>query len=289
MRCNYLLILSLFGLFLPNIGNSQEDTSALLWEITGKKVTSPSYIFGTMHLIPKDDFLFPSHLQDKVKSTEVLIMEIGGLSDQIKMMEHLFLKEGNVFDFFSQPQKDSLFQYLNENLEIDSATAKMQFGRMKPMALMQLFTQQSFGEAPKSYEMSLEKIAKENGMEIQGLETIEEQIAIFDNMSMEDQVEMIMSSMRSNEGEDQIKELIEIYLKQDIEKLHVYMNQDDSGMMNYRDELLDNRNANWIPLIKKIIKKNSSFIAVGAGHLGGENGVIALLKAEGYSLKPIQL
>jgi uncharacterized protein YbaP (TraB family) len=289
MKWFYLFLLSGVGLLLPHIGNAQENASALLWEISGKKVSSPSYIFGTMHLIPKKDFLFPSHLQDKVKSTEVLVMEIGGLSNQMKMMEHLFLKEGNVFDFFSQPQKDTLFQYLNENLEIDSTTAKMQFGRMKPMALIQLFTQQSFGESPESYEMTLEKIANENEMEIKGLESVEEQIAIFDQMSMEDQVEMIMAAIRSSEEDGGIEVLIEIYLQQDIEKLHAYMNQDSSGMMNYQDELLDNRNANWIPLIKKMIKKNSSFIAVGAGHLGGENGVIALLRAEGYTLKPIKL
>jgi uncharacterized protein YbaP (TraB family) len=70
---------------------STERTSSLLWEITGKKVKSPSYIFGTMHLIPKDQFLFPESLQDKVKNAELLVMEIGGLSEQMKGMQLMML------------------------------------------------------------------------------------------------------------------------------------------------------------------------------------------------------
>ena len=52
---------------------------------------------------------------------------------------------------------------------------------------------------------------------------------------------------------------------------------------------LDNRNNNWVPQIETLIKNNRTFIAVGAAHLGGPNGVIRLLEARGYTLKPIQI
>ncbi len=288
-RLKLLIQLMSFLFFVPFSSLSQEQESALLWEITGKKVKTPSYLFGTMHLIPKDDFLFPDHLREKVASTKLLVMEIGGLSEQMQMASLLFLQEGNVFDFFGKEQKDTLFQYLNDHLEMDSTAAKMQFGRMKPMGLMQLFTQSSFGESPESYEMTLEQIAKKHDMDIQGLETVEEQMAIFDGMTMEDQVEMVMVAMRTGDDNTETRKLIDLYLTQDVEALHAFMHKDEGGLMTYQDELLDNRNERWIPQIKRFIKKNPTFIAVGAGHLGGENGVIELLRKEGYTLKPIKL
>ncbi|PHR46258.1 MAG: hypothetical protein COA32_11940 [Fluviicola sp.] len=269
---------------------STERTSSLLWEISGKKVKSPSYIFGTMHLIPKDQFLFPESLQDKVKNADLLVMEIGGLSEQMKGMQLMMLEEGNLFDFFTQEQADSIFTYSEENLGYTEEQLRTMFGKMKPFVLIQLMTKNSFGESPASYEMSLEKIAKENETSVEGLETIEEQMALFDNIPMEEQVEMVMSSLRNADSSAvETQKLIDAYLNQDIDSLHQYMKQSDSEMSGFEDDFLNKRNKNWIPLIKQYIKKNKTFIAVGAGHLGGEKGVIELLRQEGYTLTPIEL
>ena len=276
--------------FSAHFGISQETTNSLLWEVSGKKVKSPSYIFGTMHLIPNADFLFPETLKKKVKAADVLVMEIGGLSEQMKAMQLMMLDSGTMFDYFSKEQLDSIFSYTEENLGFNEAQIRMTFGKMKPFILMQLFTQDAFGENPESYEMTLEKIAKKNEIEVLGLETIEEQMGFIDNLSPSDQVNMIMETLRSEDnGMKETRELIDVYLSQDIEKIHTFTVSSDASSPEFEEDFLNKRNVNWIAPIKKIIKKNKAFIAVGAAHLGGPNGVIALLKKEGYTLTPIKL
>ncbi|MCC5922394.1 MAG: TraB/GumN family protein, partial [Crocinitomicaceae bacterium] len=196
------VIILTIALVMSNNLQAQESNqaSSLLWEITGKKVKSPSYLMGTMHLIPKDKFYFPDDLREKVSETKLLVMEIGGIEEQMKAAGLIMLKDGNLFDHFSQPQKDTLFQYLQTELEMDSSIVKQQFSRVKPFALLQLMTRSAFGENPESYELTLQGIAMQKNIPIKGLETVEDQMAVFDNMGMEEQVEMVMSSIRNSEN-----------------------------------------------------------------------------------------
>lgn len=288
-----LLLLTIFTNLITGFSQdstSTERASSLLWEISGKKVKSPSYIFGTMHLIPKDQFVFPESLQTKVKNSELLIMEIGGLSEQMKGMQLMMLEEGELFDHFSEAQADSIFDYSDEHLGYTEEQLRTMFRKMKPFVLVQLMTKNAFGESPASYEMSLEKIAKENEIPVEGLETIEEQMALFDNISTDEQVEMVMSSLRNADSSQvETQKLIDAYLNQDIDSLHHYMQQSETDFSSFEDDFLNKRNEKWIPQIKKYIKKNKAFIAVGAGHLGGDKGVIELLRKEGYTLKPVDL
>src|SRR5690554_4710223 len=287
---NLILLLTSF-IFAVHFGIAQDTpTSSLLWEVTGKKVKSPSYIFGTMHLIPNDDFLFPETLKEKVQGSDILVMEIGGLSEQMKAMQLMMLDTGTMFDYFNKEQLDSLFTYTETELGFDEAKMRMAFGKMKPFVLLQLFTKDAFGENPQSYEMSLEKIAKANEIEVLGLETVEEQIGFIDNLSSKEQVDMIMEALRSGDtGEIEMRKLIEVYLSQDIDEIHKYATTSDMSSPEFEEDFLNKRNKNWIAPIQKIIKKNKAFIAVGAAHLGGPQGVIELLKAEGYTLTPVKL
>lgn len=282
------LVLMLSVYFIPFGFSQDEVTSSLLWEVTGKKVESPSYIFGTMHLIPKDDFYFPEALQTYVKSTDMLVMEIGGMAEQAKGMRVMMLDTGNVFDFFNESQLDSLFAYANENLGYDEKKMRLVFGKMKPFVLLQLLTVQQFGESPESYELALEKIAKAEGMKVEGLETVEQQIGFIDNLSIDQQVSMVMDAINTSEEDDSSRKLIEAYLSQDLNKIQTFILESGMSSSEIEEHLLVSRNKNWIKPISKIIKKNKAFIAVGAAHLGGEDGVIELLRKKGYTLTPIK-
>jgi uncharacterized protein YbaP (TraB family) len=283
------ILLSFFTTFIVSLLFSQQPETSLLWEIKGKKVKSPSYLFGTMHLIPKDKFYFPEELQEKVRNSEVLMMEIGGISEQMKAANKMFLSEGSVFDFFSKTQQDSLFNYMKDELGLSESDARARYGRLKPLALMQLMTQNTFGESPESYELRLEMIAKKNGLQIAGLETVEEQMAIFDKIPNSEQAEMIMATVRGQNSETETNRLIELYLAQDIDALAKTITESEgSGFSNFEEDFLTARNKRWIPLIQKAIRKNTCFIAVGAGHLGGPEGVIQLLREAGYTVEPIK-
>lgn len=274
--------------FVGKTSFSQGVSSSLLWEIKGKKVKSPTYIFGSMHLIPKENFLFPESLKEKVANSDILIMEIGGISEQLAAVQFIMLKEGRLFDYFEKEQRDSLFHYFKNFLKQDSSTVISRYGRMKPMVLLQLLTQESFGENPASYELSLEAVARKNNIEIQGLETIEQQVGFFDAMTMSEQVDMVMAALRNaDSAKEETDQLIALYFKQNVDSLAAHISESDMGSDSFEAIFLTNRNLDWIPKIKTYIKKNSCFIAIGAGHLGGEKGIIQLLRAEGYIVEPI--
>ncbi len=272
--------------------NSDTLTSSLLWEIKGKKVESPSYIMGTMHLIPEDKFLFPEHIEDKLKNSEVLVMEIGGISEDVNVVKYMMLDTGNVFSYFTEQQLDSLFDYTEKELGYDEENMRMMFSKMKPLVIMQLMTKNTFGENPASYELTLEKLAKEDSLEIQGLETIEDQVAIFDKISIEEQVDMLVSSLKASYTDSDSStsvEIIDVFLTQNIDSIYRYTMSAGGEMGNMEKDFLTDRNQKWIPQIRKLVKRNKCFIAVGAAHLGGPYGVIQLLKDEGYELIPVKL
>ena len=83
--------------------------------------------------------------------------------------------------------------------------------------------------------------------------------------------------------------LLSIYKDENITAMLDIMNDDNySSVAEYQDELLDNRNINWIPKIKEHAEKQATFFGVGAGHLAGENGVINLLRQAGYTVTAVR-
>jgi hypothetical protein len=97
-----------------------------------------------------------------------------------------------------------------------------------------------------------------------------------------------MDAVKETENGNAIyDQMIDLYKKQDIEALTKMISGQMVGIKGMQDELLDKRNQNWIPAIEQNIRQKSTFFAVGAGHLGGEKGVLKLLQQKGYTLKSL--
>jgi len=264
--------------------------NALLWKISSNGLKTDSYLFGTMHLIEKDNFLFPKKLERKIKQSQSLMMELEGLPDSQKTLSLIMLEDGEFFDFFNKEQIDSIFTWADENFKMNETMFKMSFAKMKPFVVMQLATQLYFQGKTESYEMTFEKIAKENNLITIGLETIEEQMGFFDDLSDAQQSEMLMEAIRHQEEDiEMVKKMQILYANQDLNALYEMITSSGSIISEEQNKFLDNRNKRWIPKIVDEILKHKTFIAVGAGHLGGQQGVIQLLINQGYTLTPIQL
>ena len=85
-----------------------------------------------------------------------------------------------------------------------------------------------------------------------------------------------------------MKEMFDAYKKQDLKKLEDLMVETDAGMAGFTDLLLYHRNQNGVKRLKTLMLEKSLVIAVGAGHLPGEKGVINLLRKEGYTVTPVE-
>lgn len=271
--------------------------NALLWEITGPGISKPSYLYGTIHLIESKDYFLPKGTMTALDKVDKIVFEIdmkdmSDMSAMMRLMDKLFMKDNKTLkDLLSEKDYTYVGEYFKKK-----GLPLMMIEKMKPMFLTAL----TYGDMEpggldggkmKSYEMELMEIAKSNNKETGGLETIDFQLSLFDEIPYEAQANMLLESIKSSEGgesgSNELNEMTKMYLKQDINSMANMISEEDKNTEGFEEKLLTKRNENWIPLIIEGAKKGSVFYAVGAGHLGGPKGVINLLRKEGIRVLPL--
>ncbi len=121
------------------------------------------------------------------------------------------------------------------------------------------------------------------------METIESQLALFDSIPIKSQVNLIMTELAElSKVLTNFKLTQENYLLQDVDKIHEELMKDIQDPY-FNLKFIDERNAAWVKKIMPLTGNQSVLFAVGAGHLGGENGLLNLLRKQGYSVKPMPL
>lgn len=273
--------------------------NALLWEITGKGIKKPSYIFGTIHMISEKDFLLSEEAKKAIEKSDKMVMEIDMskmMATSMKMLSMAPMKEGKkLADLISEEDYDLVKLYFTK--EAESPELKVipfsMIESWKPM-LLQSFLYTDMIDGPvKAYEMELLTIGKKNDMDFDGLETIEDQINVFEKIPYKDQAKALVESVKQiksgdDTGKNEFMKLVEAYKSEDIDGMIEMSGEQMDEMENGEEELVIKRNTKWIPKIIEMAKEQPTFFAVGAAHLGGPHGVIRLLMKEGYQLKPIK-
>lgn len=298
MRNTFSLRIAVFFLVISFQSTAQEkktrdfpmSESSLLWEIKGPGVKHGSYLFGTMHLIEKEYFLFPKSLEKRVQKADVLVMELPGMPSQFDAMNLLKLKQGSFFDFFTTEQSDSILVWAKEALKLSEEAFRKTMSPMKPFVAIQLATQMQFMGKTASYELKFEEIATESKVEIKGLETLEEQLSFFDNLTKEQQAEMVMEGIREMQKSIEFSRKVQqVYARQNVDSLYIMLHENGGIVTSEEKIFIDDRNKKWVPQMRESLVSKRTFIAVGAGHLGGPNGLIRLLEKEGFTLSPVEL
>ena len=272
------------------------EENALLWEISGMDLKTTSYLYGTIHMIAKDDFILTEHTKDAFVKSEQVTFEIdmnkmNDFSILFSLLGQVMMKDGMTLDKLLSEEDYTLVKNNFEKIGLPMFL----FNKVKPMFLSTMASGDMTGggdmESGKivSYEMEFMEMAQKQEKEMAGLETIEYQMSVFDSIPYEDQAQMLVESIRAEDvGNSQFDEMVELYKNQDLMGMQAMFEQDEDGIGKYEDVFLKNRNLNWIPVMEKMMKQKPTFFAVGAGHLGGNIGVIALLREVGYILKPIR-
>lgn len=266
---------------------SQQLENSTLWEISGNGLKQSSYLFGTIHI--SCDATLSDEVKKALDKTGQLVLEID-MDDpalQSKMMAGLMMKEGKTIkDFVSEEEYIAIDSLFIKNLGM--SVNFMQ--NMKPSLLSAAFYPNLIDCSSQSFETELMKVAKEQGEEVKGLETIEDQMQVFDDIPYEDQVKDLIKSAKDNLAKDRVilAKMLEVYKNQDITKMLEMTGEESSSISDHLDKLLYNRNKKWIPRIGIYAKEKPTFFGVGAGHLAGENGVILLLRKAGYTVTPVQ-
>ncbi|HSF54992.1 MAG TPA: TraB/GumN family protein [Algoriphagus sp.] len=282
-RKNILLIL----LLILGIGNLKAQESSLLWKVSGNGLEKESYLFGTIHLICKDDFLMNDRILKALGNSEKLVMELDMSDPQLQTkLQQVSMNPGmkNIQSELNPDDAKILDEFLTKNYGAGLA----QLGILKPFVLSTMALMKTIPcEEIESYEGFFTSKASESNKPVMGLETPEFQVGIFDHIPIEVQIGELVKMLNEDSGKEDFNEMTEIYLAEDIWGLYEMMNSE--GMIaDYRGLILDNRNKAWVSILEEEMKSQSLFVAVGGGHLGGENGVIALLQNAGYQVDPIK-
>lgn len=269
--------------------------SALLWKIEAGQL-APSYLFGTIHMIEKDEYFFTKEIDDALVASKELVLEIDledamDLGSQLSLLQKAIMKgDTTLKDLVSQEDYDLVKNHFEE-----MGIPFFLFEKVKPMFLTIFASEDMFSggglnmDEIKSYELELIEKAKQQNKPVDGLETVDYQMSIFDSIPYRAQAEMLVSSLSDDADDAGVMDtLVYYYKQQDLVKLDQLLNSDPTTN-TYRTVLLDNRNANWIPIISEKVKSQPTFFAVGAGHLAGDYGVIQLLRKQGFKLTPIKL
>ncbi len=284
MKKQIFLILGLFSIF----SQAQPLEKALLWKISGNGLTESSYLFGTIHATC--DATLDAETLKALDETKQLYLEID-MDDptmQMKMMQGIMMKDGvTISSMVSEKDFVIIDEFLQKNIGM---SAKM-INTFKPFMLNSMLLPKLLDCEFQSVEMELMKVTQNQNEEIYGLETIDDQLQIFDNIPYQEQVDELLKTAQSDLSKEkgEMKKLMEVYESKDIEKMLVVMEESENKISaDNKDVLLINRNKNWIPVIENVIKTTSTFFGVGAAHLAGDEGVIKLLRKQGYTVEAVK-
>lgn len=273
---------------ITGLSFSQELEKSLLWKISGNGLKQDSYLFGTIHITC--DANLDENTIKALSVTKQLYLELDmdDKSMQMQMMKHMMMKDGvKLSTLLNAEDLKIVDDFLKKNMNM---SVKM-FDSFKPFIITTMLYPKMIDCSFQSVESELMKVSKEQNEEVFGLESVEEQMKVFDNISYQVQAEELLKMAKSDLSKDkeEMKKMMTIYQNKDIEGMLKMMDDSDNKITSENQEvLLNNRNKNWIPLMMKIMSEKPTFFGVGAGHLAGDEGVIKLLRKQGYMVEAVK-
>ena len=271
--------------FLCLSGFSQAQ---LLYQISGNGLTEASYLYGTIHILPKDKFELSNSLKRAFDASTTIAMEVDldmSGAEKIALAQKVMLPDGKTLkDFMAAQDYLQLKAYCIDSLQWSESKFERS-SKLKPMFFSSVLIQENMSNMA-SYEMEFNKMAKKKKKETIGLETIEFQLGLFDQLPMQTQVDMLKQDYKSDMKN--YDTLLACYLREDLETLSKLMAEETSAYPEFNELMLVQRNKSWIAPMRAQMQKESTFFGVGAAHLSGPDGVVALLRAQGFTVTAIK-
>lgn len=279
----------------------------LLYKISGNGLEKPSYIVGTYHLAPGNFADSIPGLKDAFASCKQIYGELDmqdALSNENrdKLEKVQILPEGTTLSsLLTKEQMDRVNALMRETIGADMTNPMLaaQFDKMTPMALSTTLTVFAFIKKSPNFnpmnllDSHLQLLAQKQGMEIKGLETVDFQVEVLYGSSLEKQVEELMCVVDNFDDVVEMAEFVTAaYFSQDLDQLLDVTNEEGEGPCasspESNDNLIYNRNANWVKAMPDIMRQAPTFFAVGAAHLCGDRGVLRLLEQAGYKIEGVK-
>ena len=257
-----------------------------LWELHGKHNTV--YLLGSIHVLRPSDYPLPAAVLEAYGNSKSLVMEvnldeIGEGSVQSEMLASAALAEGRTL-----PDVLGAERYARASaLAREAGVELSMFDQFAPWFAAEAISQlqlSQLGFKPESgVEMYFMEKARSDGKSVAGLETAHDQIALFQNMSLDTQAEYLLSSLeQAHDLPAEVDSMVRAWQHGDTRWFADEMKSELGRDPRLYDSVLSARNRKWLPKIEALLEGDkNTLVIVGTGHLVGRDSVIELLKKDG--------
>lgn len=266
------------------MGAAYGEERGLLWKIEAADVP-PSYLFGTIHTDDARVTGFSPELRQALQDSQVFIMEVLPPRD----LTPIFMKQGSLRDMLSPQELEQVKRLADEHAISEEVVL-----RMKPWLLASIFSLPR-AQSPFTQDILLLGMASSSGKPVLGLEDAQAHFGALDSLSDAEQLTLLRVSLAQTpeEKERDFEMVIQAYLDKQIDKIAA---EDEKRLGDMSPELwkkvkallLDQRNRSMAEGIVRQMKASRVFVAVGAAHLSGEEGLVERLRKAGYRLSVVQ-
>ena len=266
----------------------------LLWKIERAGV-APSHVFGTIHSTDKRVRRLPKPVNKAIRAAKSMILEIARTDDMpVRMARLMMLRDGRRLEEILGAELFGRFAKVASRYGLPAKLLQ----RAKPWAALITISlppaekaRQAAGRLP--LDLALGHRAQKRGIPVFGLETVEEQLNLFEGLPESDQISLLTSAIREHDKVGAMFErMIQSYLDRDLEGLMTWaIDQTAGGNARHREifmvRFLQRRNRLMVDRLRSRLKTGGAFVAVGAAHLPGKTGVLSLLAQQGYKVERV--
>lgn len=280
--------LCLLLLVLPYSAWAGNFDKGILWEVS-KAGQLNSYIFGTIHSADPRVTKLPAQLKSILKQARSFTVEVDlNTEAMLQLQSQLFL-----------PANQSLKKIVGPQLYQESVLLMSRYGVPEPIVdKMKPWVVAVELSSPKEkkgviLDLKLYQLAQQQGLKLHGLETVAEQINVFDDLTAKQQKLMLSHAINAFPTmPEKYATLIEYYVQRDLRGLLKFNDEEMSGLdLSLKDvlatRLITKRNHLMVKRMQPQLAQGKAIVAIGALHLPGEEGILQLLENRGYQLKAL--
>lgn len=285
------IITFLSGLFFTQAAFTQQG---LLWRVTGNGHTG--FVYGTMHTSDSIANSMDSTVMNALHQCKAVLLEgdLAQIPDPMRMAELMALSQGTLSDLYSESEMVEIESYLADKLPPAAQLLKEQWcpiflllmiQQAEEMARVQVDQNTLLQEA---MDMRFQRMADASGIATHGLESWDEQMQSVSGIPLEIQAKLLLESARGKQFSRVVtSDIVQHYYNQDLSAMMGFMDENDPMQKAFFDAVLFHRNDRFVARALPYFESGSTFMAVGALHLAGQRGVLALLRNAGYTVEQV--
>ena len=279
------LSLTLCGLLLCVVGRADGALHSL-WELHGKHNTV--YLLGSIHVLRLSDYPLPQAVLEAYGNAKSVLMEvnmdeISSAQVQAEMLASAILSDGKTLPDVMGQQRYGRAAELAHEVGVDLSMFDQFAPWFAAEAVSQLQLTQLGFQPESGVEMYFLERARSDGKSVAGLETVHDQISIFQNMPMDTQAEYLTSSLeQAHDLPRQVDSMVRAWQHGDTHWFAAQLQSEFRQDSRLFQAVLGARNRKWVPKIEALLNDDKNYLViVGTGHLVGDGSVIDLLRKDG--------